>query len=513
MFNAISDRIDAIAGIEPGSAVVNKLERLSFVFLILMAVSAPHSIAATQTAWLAGTLLTAIWIVIRRRVDWKLGLLDAAIIGLFLWTVVTAFVSYDPPISLGKLRSAGIFVIFYFAVFNLRTIRSVIAIATILIVSCIVNVVWVPIERLIGRGVEIHQIEPNGPLARAHLSNGDTVLTANKVQVRTPEDLLAIVEKDGTADVRYYRPDFEMTGKVITADLLPGDSAQQRLGIGTWKKSRNWRSAGFYGHYATYAEVLQLIGSLLLGLLVAGFLIWRKDTGDDGTKAVSLKLLLAMAGSFGLIAFALLLTVTRAPQLGLFVSGAVITLFGLGRKWLLAAALIMVPVAIGGLIFLQQSRHVGFLDSADESTRYRTVMVKDGIRIWTESPRNFIFGVGMDSIRTHWQEWGMFEGGKLPISHLHSTPLQLVVERGLPALIIWLLIMFAYSRKLLEGIGKIPDLNWQERGILLGALGGLAGFLVSGIVHFNFGDQEVVMAFYLIMALSMVICRRKHAAE
>jgi O-antigen ligase len=360
---------------------------------------------------------------------------------------------------------------------------------------------------LIGRGVEIHQTDPNGPLAKALLYDGDTLLTANKKRISVPDDLVTELQNNETVDVKFYRPDFEFTVKVSSADLLQGNTAMERLGIGTWKKSRNWRSAGFYGHYATYAEVLQLIGSLLLGLLVAGFLIWRKGPGDDAAKHISLKLLLAMAGSFALLAFALLLTVTRAPQLGLFVSGAVITLFGLGRKGLLAAALIMVPVAVGGLVFLQQSRHVGFFDSADESTRYRTVMVKDGIRIWTESPRNFIFGVGMDSIKKHWQEWGMFEGGKLPISHLHSTPLQLVVERGLPALIIWSIMIYAYSRRLLGGLRKMPSSNWQERGILLGALGGLSGFLVSSIVHFNFGDQEVVMVLYLIMALSITICR------
>jgi hypothetical protein len=49
--------------------------------------------------------------------------------------------------------------------------------------------------------------------------------------------------------------------------------------------------------------------------------------------------------------------------------------------------------------------------------------------------------------------------------------------------------------------------NWIERGIVLGALGGLVGFMFSGVVHYNWGDSEVVMIFYLLMGLSLVVCR------
>ncbi len=48
---------------------------------------------------------------------------------------------------------------------------------------------------------------------------------------------------------------------------------------------------------------------------------------------------------------------------------------------------------------------------------------------------------------------------------------------------------------------------WIERGIVLGALGGLLGFLTSGMFEYNFGDSEVVMVFYFIMGLSLVIER------
>ena len=129
-----------------------------------------------------------------------------------------------------------------------------------------VNVVWTPIERLIGRGVEIHGIAPESPLAKAIIEEGDTLLKANGKKIKTPEDLLAEIEQNEMTKIEFYRPDFYNIVEVKKADLLNGANALERLGIASWKKSHNWRSAGFYGHYATYAEVLQLIASLVFGI-------------------------------------------------------------------------------------------------------------------------------------------------------------------------------------------------------------------------------------------------------
>jgi hypothetical protein len=492
------DSLDRLAGIKETPVW---LDRAAFACLVLLAISAPHSIAATQTAWLAGMLLTVIRLVIGPCEKFRFGLIDYALWGLFIWTAVSAVMSYDQPTSINKLRAAGVFLIVYFVRLNVRTLRAAAFVGIMLIVSCMVNVLWVPVERLIGRGIEIHGINPDGPLAKALLDNGDALLTANKQKIRDPDELLAFLETNETTDVKFYRPDFEFTVKVNRADLLSGQVANERLGIGSWNKSHNWRSRGFYGHYVTYAEALQLIGSLAFGLLVAGFVSWRERKTKSRTIAL-------IAICFALISFALLLTVTRAPQLGLMISAGVIVLFGLGRKWIVIAALVCVPVTVGGLYFLQQSRDVGFFDAADESTRYRKVMFQDGLRLMTDSPRNFIFGVGVDSIKKHWREWGMFEGGNLPIGHFHSTPVQLAVERGFPALLIWLVLLGAYVRSLWRVVIKRGPADWRIHGIWLGCLGGTVGLFASSIVHYNFGDQEVVMIFYLLMGLSMAIMDR-----
>ena len=111
----------------------------------------------------------------------------------------------------------------------------------------------------------------------------------------------------------------------------------------------------------------------------------------------------------------------------------------------------------------------------------------------------------MDSIKGHWREWGLFDNGRLPIGHMHSNVLQIALERGVPALIAWLILLGIYGRMLI-GLLRTDGLN-EVRGIPLGALGGLVGFFTSGLVHYNWGDSEVVMVFYLIMGLSLVVHR------
>ena len=70
----------------------------------------------------------------------------------------------------------------------------------------------------------------------------------------------------------------------------------------------------------------------------------------------------------------------------------------------------------------------------------------------------------------------------------------------------------SFTRAHSGALCELPDLasGWMERGILVGALGGLVGFFTSGVVHYNWGDSEVVMVLYMIMGLALVIHRELH---
>ena len=512
------DWLDRVAAVSQENTTALWLERIAFVFLILMVLSAPHSIAATQTAWLCGMLAWFIRLFVKPRPRLIRTPLDIALWAFFGWTIISSIFSYAPDISIDKLRGAGLFLIFYFVINNVRTKRAAIFLAFALIFSCMVNVVWMPVERLIGRGVEIHGVAPESPLSKALLIEGDTLLKANGKKVKTPEDVVTQIEQSEAAKIEFYRPDFYFAVEVKKADLLDGATALEKLGIAGWEKSQNWRSQGFYGHYTTYAEVLQLIASLVFGLLIV--LINRKNFGNLTEKSIPqhrpAALLLILFFCLAAIAFALLLTVTRGSQLAFMISAFSIVLIGGSRKLLLTSAAIALPVALIGLFFLQQSREVGFFDTKDLSTSYRQTVWREGFNLWTESPRNFTFGVGMDSIKRYAKDWRLFDDGRLPTGHFHSTPVQLLVERGFPALLLWLWILYLYGKTLIRGITnyKLQITNSESKnsalnaGILLGCFGGLIGFFASGFVHYNLGDGEVVMIFFLLMGLAVRLAQQ-----
>ncbi len=549
---SLFSRLDALAGIETENSVAKWLERIAFVFLILMVLSAPHSIAATQIAYLSGMFFWTIRLFIKPRPKFVRTPLDFALWSFFGWSILSAALSYAPDISLGKLRGVALFLIFYFVVNNLRNIRAVKFLAATLIFSCMASVLWLPIERAYGRGVQVAGIKAESIFAKAiefnhdiYLSakgrdprplddsksedavpspviEGDAITRAGVVSVRTPEELVAEIEKNDVTYLENFHNPLYFSIKVRRADLLDGTTALEKLGIDSWKPNRNWRYAGFYGQIITYAEVLQMIMSLALGLFIAGF----ENKGDAKKKrdrfsvetkvarpflkspcrrAASLVLLFCLAG----MSFALLMTATRAAQLALLVSALTIVLANGSRKMLAALAILILPIALLGYFFVRQNRTIDIDGKGDVSVSYRQTVYREAFNLWTSSPRNFFLGVGMDSAKRYKEAWHLFDDGRLEASHFHSTPLQLLAERGLPALLLWIWILCIYVRTLRRGIQNPNSEDWQTRGILLGCLGGLVGFFVSSLVNYSLGDSEVAMVFYLLTGIGVALCNSK----
>ena len=508
---AFFEYIDRLSGAGDGSGPVKLLDRVSFVFLVLTFLAAPHSIAATQIAWGIGLLAAIIRKILRPQKSGTRRPLVIALWAFFGWSVISGLLSYEPAVSLDRLRGVGLFLFAIFVIEVVRNIRTVYFLAFALIVSCMVNVIMTPIQRIIGRGVEIHGIAPDGPLAKSGLGEGDTLLKADGQKLSDPKQLVDIIEAKGSAKVAFHRSDWYSSTEISERDLLPGSDANERLGVSTSGPSHYWRMMGFYNHYTTYAEVLQLIMSLLFGLMAAAVLKRRatpRDASDPPRSTVSRAAATFtstpfLIGSFAAMSVAMIMTVTRASQLSFMIAAGVIGMILMSRKALIVTVLVAIPVGAAGLYLLKESRKVGFFDPKDESSQYRMMMWRDGVRIWQASPRNAVFGVGMDSIQKHWQEWDMFDKGWQHMGHFHSTPVQLLVERGLPALILWLTVLAIYARSLWKGITENKNGDWRLVGILTGCLGGAIGFFSSGLVHWNLGDSEVAMVFFLLMGIGV----------
>ncbi len=481
--------------------------------LLLLALCAPHTIAGTQGAWLLAMLLWVVRLALKPRLKFYRTPVDYLLLGFFIITFISSLFSYDPEVSIGKLRAASLFTIVYVVAENVRTQRMLRALVVTLVASCLINTIYTFGSFAIGRGVRVDGVSSESPLTAAGLKVGDVVLSVDGAPAKNFDEIEAGVRvarapgsgatlwPDGTVACRWdettaclggVRTEILIFYRVPRANLLAGETAAGRLGVTNWSRGRTDRARGFYGHYTTYAEVLQLIASLALGMLIA----LRHKGSTKGAL-----LMLALVAFLG----ALVLTVTRASWLGLMVSAFAIVLTGASRRALVVTAAVTLLLVLVSLFVLQQKRQVGFLDKKDDSTAWRIKTWRDGFNLLIESPRHLAVGVGMDTIKRHWREWGMFEGGRIPWGHLHSTPLQIAFERGVPALLMWLALLAIYARMLWRLARREDSLKWIERGLALGALGGLAGFFTSGLVHYNLGDSEVVMVFYIIMGLALAL--------
>src|SRR6266542_2999295 len=262
-----------------GSAMARWIDRLIVVSLFLFAAFASHSIAATQTAWALGMLLWLARFTCYPRPRLSRTTVDYALFGFFLLSGISAFASYEPLVSIGKLRGASLFTIVYLFAENIPSRRVLRLLVLTLLASFMVTVLYTAGQRVIGRGVKVHGVAAGSPLSAAIMTegrnttpqpirDGDTIMEVDGTRVRNAADLALALDAShgpGTARVKIYRAEWAPILQVPRGALLPGTGPEEHLGILDWSRGRDWRASGFYGHYVTYAEALQLVLALALG--------------------------------------------------------------------------------------------------------------------------------------------------------------------------------------------------------------------------------------------------------
>ena len=475
-------------------ASVFVITQLIISFLLLMyAIFAPHSIALTQGAYLIGLGAWAVQLAATRRLNQKRSAVDIALFGFFACCVVSSFLSYDPLVSIKGLKSPAFFLAFYFVSNRVRSIRFATFLVLAIVLSCLVNVGYSGLTLAMGRGLQIDSINPDSPFANETIRPGDTIIAADDKPVNSPEDLIQIIDSQrGRLRITLHRKD------VTTETSIPRQAIKEASGVGferlgiTTSPGRNFRIAGFYSHYETYAEVLQLIAALAVGMLIA------IPTKRSGTA-------LFLSAAIPLIAVTLILTSTRAALAGLSIAVAVMALASNSRRVVVAAVASIVIVLPLALVAVEHSRGISVFDPEEGSTAYRLEVWREAFGIIKDNP---LVGIGKGSEGKLKESLGLYDEGRLPPGHFHSTPVQIAVWWGLLGLIFYysFMTMFVLQTWRLIKIVK-SDSRWQLWGIALGGLGAIVAFNVSSFAHFNFGDGEVVMAFWLLTGLAFAVRR------
>ena len=487
---------------------------LAIAGFILFAVFAPHSIAGAEiglaiaaAGWLLRTISTG-------RTGLRHTKLDLPILLFFLWTIASAILSAEPRISIAKLQSVCVLLTFYLTQ-AIVTRRTAVILVSTMILSGAAGTVWSLCDLIRGRGVVVESVAADSPFrqiqaeaghaggpvfepSKVQVEKGDAIWRVGGQRVYSVSEIDDVIRKASvgslasrlTVSVITHGEHAEWPGFVVTQELRARPSPSGISGAG---RSHRFRASGWTRHYEYFAEILQILAQLSLGLALANL----RNHGPN--RRFRLAIVASLLLAFG-IAFTAMRTVLVA-----FAIGACVVAWRASRG---ATKLILTAAIAGvlgfGAVIIWETRAINALSLQDASSSSRTRVARVGLSRILLHP---VFGHGMDAMKKHWTEWG-FPGNVM--IHLHSTPLQLAFDRGLPALCFWLWIVLAFwllTTRAEKSTRDSSDTNRQ--GILLGATGALAGFFASSLVNYNFGAGIVALVFWWLMGLVVVLARNE----
>jgi O-antigen ligase len=177
----------------------------------------------------------------------------------------------------------------------------------------------------------------------------------------------------------------------------------------------------------------------------------------------------------------------------------------------------MLVVVIGGALALGlltsgtvRERVRSMANPHDETIRDRVAMWRSGLAMIADHP---VLGVGPGQVRAWYPHYRRPEAVRPSTGHLHNSPVQVAAERGLPALAVWLWLWVVFFREAGAVMGRVGRDRPRERALVCASLWGVGGFLVAGLFEHNFGDAEVVMVVYALMAIPWIVARDLPAAR
>ena len=469
-----SNFFDELLSVQPETIVTRQANRALIFGMMLFVLSLPHSIAAS---YISLSLCAVSWIVrdlSARKFHFTRTPLDKSLLGFIGFSVLSSVLSVEQSTSISKLRSLVVFAVIYLVASNLSK-RAVNFLLILLFISTSTGVIFSLGEKIFGRGMIVTSINEDSPLRASNLQTGDVIWMIGRTRVRSLEAANQLI-KNASVNTRLEIEALH-DGDPLPVSLQITDEIKSRvnpLGANVDGASRRFRVSGFSRHFLTYAEQLQIVGLLILGFLVV-----------PSSRRTLLFFL------FSLFSLSLILTASRAVIASYLVAVAITVFFSASRRVALVTIAVVILTAAVAAYAVVSTRNLSAINFADDSSSRRIGYMKAGLRLIPQHP---IFGVGMDAHKKHWNEWG-FPGDY--ITHTHSTPIQIAMDRGLPALFClgWLLV----------GIGLMCWRNYKKTksALALGTFAAVIGFSLSSFFNYNFGDSEVVLSLLFLVGLVM----------
>jgi uncharacterized membrane protein YeaQ/YmgE (transglycosylase-associated protein family) len=91
------------------------------------------------------------------------------------------------------------------------------------------------------------------------------------------------------------------------------------------------------------------------------------------------------------------------------------------------------------------------------------------------------------------------------ISHFHSTPIEIAADCGLPALLVWIWLMWSCWSVARRAFTQNVQRDALAGGIALGVLGAILAFQFASLFHYILGDPEPMLIFWVFIGAAIVL--------
>ena len=216
-----------------------------------------------------------------------------------------------------------------------------------------------------------------------------------------------------------------------------------------------------------------------------------------------IKSLLAIAAVLQLIA--LFYSFVRGAYLGFFAGVGFVLL--LRKPKLIFALIAAAALAIWLAPESLQTRFLSIFDLNSATTQVRLIQWRHAFEMIQSHP---IFGFG-------WVDLGALHRDMIPadpamptiiardvfyIGHFHSNIIMWMMIWGLPGLVLMLVFFARITQLEWQAFRSHPDPSF-EAALALGCLGSLAGYFVTGLFDWTFGDAETVTILWMTVGLAL----------
>ncbi len=251
-----------------------------------------------------------------------------------------------------------------------------------------------------------------------------------------------------------------------------------------------FRATGGYNFYLTYAGNQLMIFAVVLGLF------FSEKTWTRTRKYYLLGTIILF--------LSIVATFARSTWLAIIVVIAVGTLLVDRRKFWIAMAAVVGAVFVASMISPEiKARIISIVDLSQNENRFNLWLTS--FNMISAHP---FFGIGPGLFNT------MFPIFKVPgyydaFGHSHNDYINLAVNSGIPALLVWLGIWVVWFRQSVKTLLKAGSEAVQRRGILLGSIMAISGIMFAAIFQCYYTDLENNLMWWTVALMAVLQSSRE----